>query len=251
MRSSYSLIKKDNALSGEAKVISTTYKIETPTTSEDVTSEVVENIVPISNYENIGQNIIKEAQRKKETIMIEALKKAEELEKEAYHKGYNQGKINGYEDGKKEAIESVLPEAEADAKEIIEKANKILRSAREDYDNYLRDKKEEIIKLSICIAEKILKTKVQRDDGLNDIIESSLEMAKGEDNIIVRCNPIYEEALRNKVELWKTVYNITGEIFLLVTDDMEPGNVIIEKTTGKIKVGVETGLENIINSIIG
>jgi len=249
MQSSYSLIKKEQVLSGDLMKISTNCDIKTIDSNNSNIQDNDANM--IGNFEAIGIGIITEAQRKRDQILLESKTQAAFIEKNAYEKGYNQGIQNGHEDGKREAIEATIPQARHEAEEIIHKAETLLSSAEQDYKDYLNKKKQDIINLSFLIAEKIMKKEVLKEDGIDQIIEDAFKLAKGEKNIIIKCNSIYETELKGKIQIWKTTYNITGEIFVLISDDMEPGNAIIEKTTGKMQVGVDIGLEKLKKAIIG
>lgn len=249
MQSSYSLIKKDQALSGEQMKISTNYVAKITNESNSNGRENESNMV--GNFEVIGASIIKEAQRKRDQILIESKTQAALIEKNAYEKGYNQGIQNGHEDGKKEAIAATIPKAKKEATNIINNAEKILSGAEQDYKEYLKKKTQDIIKLALSISEKILKKEFLKDDSIDLIIDEAFKLAKGEQNIIIRCNRIYEEQLKEKIKIWKVSYNITGEIFIIVSDDIKPGNAIVEKNSGKMEVGVDIGLEKIMKAIIG
>ena len=256
MQSSYSLIKKERALSGDFKKISTEYVKDNSHDNVDefseeagITFEEAQNY--IKSYENIGKNILAEAQAKRDNFMIEAISKAEAMEKEAYENGYKQGIENGYQDGKKEALDKYIPQAENEYNNILMKAEKILKDAKNDYEVYLESKKDKIIQLSISIAEKILAREITKESGINELVDEALRISKGEENVIIKCNPIHENELRNQILIWKTSYNITGEIFILASDDIPAGNATIEKNSGKIKVGLDIGLEKVKEAILG
>jgi flagellar assembly protein FliH len=248
MQSSYNLVKRDQVLSGESKVISTEY-VSGKKDLED--NEQQERQKYLTGYENIAKSIIEEARRTSDSIRSEAIREAENLEKEAYVKAYEQGLNNGYEDGKREAIESIIPVAQEEANAMKERATEILLGATADYNSYMESKKDDIINLAMSIAEKILRREVLENQGINEIIEEAFGLAKGEENVIIKCNKEHEDNIREKIELWKTTYNISGEIFMLFNDEISPGNAIIEKSTGKIEIGIDFGLESVKKAIIG
>lgn len=253
MQSSYNLITKNQALSGNSKTISTEYIKEEAPEIESIeesgkTIEKVEGF--IENYESIGRNIILDAQRKRDEFMVEAIARAEAMEKEAYEKGYNQGLDNGFEDGKNEAIEKFFPEAERRTEELVRNAEDILSKAQDDYYSYMDSKKEEIIRLALAIAEKILKREVTSESGISDLVEEAIELSKGEENVIIKCNQVHEEEIREKIPVWKANYSIKGEIFVLAKEDIEAGNAFIEKGSGKMQVGIDIGLKEIEKAIL-
>jgi flagellar assembly protein FliH len=255
MHSSYNLIKGYRVLDKDAKKVETEFVIDSEdnsyeeSESKGISYEEAQKF--IKNYENIGKNIIREAQQKRDSYLFETTAKAELIEREAYEKGYKQGVENGYDDGKREAYDSCIPDATKEAAEIRQKAENLLKSAKESYEVYLENKKQDILELAMTIAENILNREIKDKNGINNLVDAAFELSKGEENIIVKCNPIHEEEIKKEIFVWKARYNIQGEIFVLPDDKILPGNAIIEKNTGKIEVGIEIGLERIRQVLIG
>jgi flagellar assembly protein FliH len=262
MQSSYNLIKYGFAKEGESKVISTKFdikKIETKQSEEvEVFEEEVEVVrVPeidpeelLRRYEDIGQRIIQDAKREKQAVTMRAQMDANIAEKKAYEKGYEQGLENGYDDGYKKAYDETIDTAKSEAVEIVNRAELLLKSAHENYCKYLDDKKVEIVKLALEIAESISKKALSHEESMNSIIEEAFKISKGEDNVILKANSIHVEELESQIERWKVSYGIKNEIFILKDDSMEPGNAILEKTSGIVKVGVDIGMEQIRKALI-
>lgn len=247
MQSSYNLVKKGQVLEGDNKVINTEY---IPSKHISKKTEVTcDPEIYIGSYENIAKNILEDARQKSENIRSEAIAEARNIERDAYERGYLQGKNNGYEDGKKEAIESVLPQATNEANRIKSEASELLLRATEDYNNYLEEKKLDIIKLSITIAEKILRREVSVDTGINDMIEDAFKQVKGEESVVIKCNEMYIDEIKSKIDYWKQKYSISKDIFVF-KDNLDYGSVIIEKSTGKIEMSIENGLDSIVKSIL-
>lgn len=260
MQSSYSLIKKGFAKEGDSRRISTEYEFkhleaekeddETEKLNEiEETEEVkVPEVDPeevLKRYEDIGQRIIQDAKREKQVITLKAQMDADVAEKKAYEKGYEQGIQNGYDDGYKKAYDETIEAAKAEAASIVEKAELLLKSAHENYCQYLEDKKNEVVNLALQIAESITQKTLSDEDAMNSIVEEAFKISKGEDNVILRVNSIHVEELKSQIEKWKISYGIKNEIFILNDDTLEPGNAVLEKTSGIVKVGVEIGMEQI------
>lgn len=260
MQSSYSLIKKGLAKEGDSIRISTEYKFkhlevdkedyETENLNEIVESEEVKvpEVDPeevLKRYEDIGQRIIQDAKREKQVITLKAQMDADVAEKKAYEKGYDQGIQNGYDDGYKKAYDETIEAAKAEAASIVETAELLLKSAHENYCEYLEDKKVEVVNLALLIAESIAQKALSDEDSMNSIVEEAFKISKGEDNVILKVNSIHVEELKSQIEKWKISYGIKNEIFILNDDTLEPGNAILEKPSGIVKVGVEIGMEQI------
>lgn len=260
MQSSYSLIKKNFAKSGENKVISTDYVCKKPVFEKvelEQIEEVAEKVAQVDpeellkRYEDIGQRMIQDAKREKQAIVLRAQMEANTAEKEAYEKGYAQGLENGYEDGYKKAYEETVQVAKVEAEEIIAKAEQLLKSANENYEQYLENKKSEIVKLALEIAEGIARKALSEEASMNPLIEEAFKLSRGEENVILKVNSIHVEELQVQANMWKKTYGIKEEIFVVADDFMEPGNAILEKPSGIVKVGVDIGMEQIRNALIG
>jgi len=258
MQSSYSLIKKDFAQNGKNKVISTEYISKNSVFEEIQQEEEVSIKVPkidpeelLKRYEDIGQRIVQDAKNEKQAIVLRAQMDADVAEKKAYEKGHEQGLQNGYDDGYKKAYDETIDVARAEAKEIVDKAELLLKSAHENYLKYLENKKVDVIKLALEIAQSITQKILSKDDSMNSIIEEAFKISKGEDNVILKANSIHVEQLKSQVDKWKITYGIKNEIFVITDDFMEPGNAILEKPSGVVKVGIDIGMEQIKKEILG
>lgn len=251
MQSSYNLIKSSSALEASKKVIETSYTIKNVEELDNGSYSIEDEFR--KNYEVLGASIIKKAKSEAEEIKRNSEIIAYEIEKKAYEEGYNQGKTNGYEDGYengyKEAIEKVRLETEQEVKDRIGRAEYILENANKEYKDYLLSKEEEILKLAFDMASIIAKKEMKISEGMLPLIESILEEAKGEENIIIRCNNIHIKAIKEKVNYYKRAYAIKGEIFILEDEFMEPGNAIIDKGTGKATIGLDIALEKLHNTL--
>lgn len=253
MQSSYNLIKSAAATVGNDKIISTKYR-NSNFIEEDCCEE--ENVLGTSansimqSYENIGAGIVKNAKKEAEEIILKALEQSAIEERKAYDIGYSKGTENGYEDGYKKAFEDVTRDTEAKVKANIEKSEEILASAASYYDNYMDEKKSEIINLAMQMAKVIAGKELEVTDGILHLIDPILEKAKGEANIVIKCNSIHIEAIRERLEFWQKAYAIKGEIFILEDSLMEPGNAEVQKKTGKTIVGIDIALEKLEELIL-
>lgn len=240
MHSSFNLIKSNSANINGGKEIITDY-------INEVQEDVSKNI--LNSYEVIGKKILDKARSDAEIITMEAMKRARDIEKESYTQGYEQGLANGYEDGNQKGYQEAKQKGEIEVNNLINKANEILAKAEQDYENYLNIKKDEIINLSLEMAKMIVAKEFQIDESILNLVEPKIEECKGEHNLIIKCNTKYVEVLKDKISLWKKLYAISGEIFILEDPVMELGNAIIEKDKGKIAVGIDISLSRIEDSL--
>lgn len=268
MQSSYSLIKNGLATAGERKVITTEYVSKAQIAAmeeekkrqmeEELRKEEEEAKAPkidpeelLKRYEEIGKRIIQDAENEKKALLLRTQMEASNAEKDAYEKGYEQGMKNGYDDGYKKAYDENIENAQKQAADIVEKAENLLKCAQGDYADYLDRKKNEVIKLALNIAESITRKTLSESDSLNDIIEDAFKISKGEESIILKANSVHIEELKKNCERWKLSYAIKNEIFVITDDSMDPGNAILEKPSGIVKVGIDIGMEQVKKAIFG
>ena len=89
----------------------------------------------------------------------------------------------------------------------------------------------------------------ENDESVISLINPVLEQFRGEENIVIKCNGNYIVAIESKVNEWKKSYAISGEILVLEDPLMELGNAVLEKSTGKVVVGLDVSLEKLEESI--
>ena len=108
---------------------------------------------------------------------------------------------NGYEDGYKKGYEKSLMDTEDKVKKDIEKAESILALAACDYENYMNEKRSEILNLALEMAKVISGKELKLSEGILHLIDPILEKSKGEENIVIKCNPVHSESIREKIKL--------------------------------------------------
>lgn len=256
MRLSYNLIKSDFAEVGESKIISTEYSMNTLVDNNFMEEEQEKKVDVnpeeiLKKYHEIGERIVANAESEKQAILLRVQKEAEAAEKRAYEEGYKQGLQNGYDDGYKKAYEETIEKSQAEAENIVNNAESLLKSANENYAQYLQSKRAEIINLALDIAEAVTKKSLSEDSGMNSLIEEALKISKDEETIILRVNSVHIDEIKAQSERWKLSYGIKNDLFIINDDSMEAGNVIIEKPSGIVKVGVDIGMEQIRKVILG
>lgn len=102
----------------------------------------------LANIKEEGKRIISEAKEKQNAILKEALKEKEHIIEEAHQK------------------------AAAETHRQMEEAT---RQIREEKEKAIRDVRKEITDLSIAIAEKVMKEKINRDNSQEEIINKLLD----------------------------------------------------------------------------
>ncbi len=249
MPSSYNVIKKYNVLSENTKVIDTSFEVPVikEDLSENTNSEGISNIS--ESYENIGQSIIDNARRQREILISKAIEEAQNIEKEAYEKGYSLGHEQGYKD----AYEQNIEKAKNEASQLIEHANAeasvMLLNAKEEYEKYLEEKKQDVLKLVFTIAEKILQREVEKEQGIDSMIYNVIKEQRESKTYIIKCHENHVGHIKESIEEWRANLALQSDIFVVSDNTLEEGSAIIEKDNGKVIVSIDIGLENIKREI--
>lgn len=252
---SNSILKSNGVVFKGVKPLKTTSKPKKISNEETVDEneelKVKEEIEEqLNQAKDACENMISNAQVESERIVQEAQNECEEIKKKAYEEGHNIGLRNGYEDGYKESYEDNIEKAKQESEEIINKANNILLQANEQFTDFLKDSKKDIISLSVSIAEKVLKEKFKDEESMNNILEATIKEYEIKENFVIRTNAIYIEKVNEQLNELKNQQLIKGESFILADDFIEPGNAIIETNKGRLIVGVDCVLEKVKEELL-
>ena len=171
--------------------------------------------------------ILNQANTESEKILAETNQKAVEIEKRAYHEGYEQGTQNGYEDGYKEAYE-----------DNIEKA-KIMLEANNQVASYIKNNKKNILAMGISIAEKVLRRNFEDEESMDLLILDVIKEYELKENFVIRVNPIYKESLDKQILELKENNLINKDVFILSDESVDKGNALIESLNGKLVIGID------------
>lgn len=196
------------------------------------------------------ENILARTEEEKNKILEVAKKEAIKLEKKAYEEGYIQGQKNGYEDGYKESYEENVYKAQVERDEMLNYANEILEASRQEVNRYIEDSKEDILNISINIAEHVLREKFEEVETMKTLLESVLEEYKVKKGFTLKVSPKYNETLRLEVSNWKLKFNIKDDIFILPDSLVGEGNAVIEDDKGRILVGIDSILDRIKGELL-
>lgn len=200
----------------------------------------------VMNAKALAADISLRAEAQAEEILARARENAETIKSQAYDLGYKNGEENGYE----EAYNSTLRAAEADAAVIINNANEILFNAKLEYEDYIQEKKDEIIKLTINMAEAVLKKELSLDCGLDEMILEVIRDSRNSEMFIIRTRSLYIEDIKTKSVYWKESLGLKAEIFVVADENVGEGNAVIEKSNGKIEIGIGSGMEGIRQALL-
>lgn len=145
------------------------------------------------------------------------------------------------EQASKEGYEKGLLEAHSTVK--------TLKNALEEFFEYKEEvyKKvsEDILDISLKVAEKIVKKEVESDKSVLDAIVSDAlkSLAKDENKIILKVNPTDVEYTKEIVPKLLSSGQFEAKIFVSGDKDVDEGSAVIETSNGIIDANISTQLE--------
>lgn len=178
---------------------------------------------------------------------------SKKLIKKDVHSAREEGKqiLSGAED----QAESIVSKAEADADAIRAKAkdegyeaglgelHDLIAEFREQRKKLLEDSRDDILKLAVKIAGKILGREVeQSEDALTDIVLRAMRGIGTEKRIEVRVSPDDLKAIRKNRKKLLDEVGPNKEIELREDPTVTPGGCIVESDLGIIDARLETQL---------
>ena len=160
----------------------------------------------------------------------------QELLTKAKEEGYQEGFRQGKEDSLKQY------------NQLLENANSITESAMVDYHSTIERSESSILRLSIQVAEKIVKQKLSDDPvSFLPIIKAAIKELKDHSTISIYLHPDnYEFVLGQKGELEQIVDDDT-RLSLYADNEIVENSCLIQHAFGQIDAGIDTQLEQIRN----
>lgn len=196
------------------------------------------------------EKIIKEMENKKKIIISDAEEKAKSIEKKAYERGYGEGQKNGYEDGFKEAYEKNIEKAREESEKIKEEGYKTLLEIKNEAASYMKENKSNILKISIKIAEQVLRDRFEDESSMNNLLENVIKEYDLKRDLIIKINPIYEEKVKQSLCEMIGKFNSSQKIFVMSDSNIAKGNAEIETKRGKLIVGIDSVLAKVREELL-
>ncbi len=173
-----------------------------------------------------------EAQARAVAIVAEAADKAAEKEETAFRQGYQRGLAEGKKqflaqiEGQLEKLEMILQEAVSVRQAAMELAE------------------EDLIKLSLLIAEKIVRKEIQLDAEVTKrVLAEAISYLGGATKIFVRVNRQDLPTLAEGEEEIRRLFLEAKTITFVEDESIQPGGCIIETDLGRIDARLETRLD--------
>lgn len=217
---------------------------ENESPKEIITKEIkhqVENDV-LFNSENQLDNHDFDFEKYHQDLMAQANEQADSLKKQAFNQGKKEGYDAGYLEGK--AIGDQI------ANEINLEATQNLKTAKQTVDDYLDDKKDEIIALAVEMAKTIVKHEIDNNpETIQDILKPILQKLSTTDQLLtITTNPAHRDQLVIKLEERKQ--EIPNLRYLILDDmQMQLGDLKLETSDSLMVFNLEDELNRFLQKL--
>ena len=173
-----------------------------------------------------------------EKIILEAEKKVSEIEHDAYMKGHEAGREEGYKAGQAEVMR------------LIDRLGTIVSTAVDIRDDIIKSSEKLMTEMILMIARKVIKDEiVERREIIINNIKEAIKRVKDRDRIDIRVNfADLDMTTAHKDELIKMMESLK-KVNIYEDSRVERGGCIIETDVGAIDARISTQLDAIEEAI--
>lgn len=217
-------------------------KTEQEETSEDGES-TEEGDFEEEHLSELEAEVLENARKQAKQILTDARAQAELLREQ----GYAEGKESGRRDGFREAYEEQRRILDEEIKELQQNASEALQSVAVEKAKLLEQYIDDLKRISLAIAEKIIQTSLQSSGDIvkRMILSATDKITKKQwaKIYITKCNT--GVSLEVDSEFLEALSKVSDNIKIITMDNGEEGTCIIELPDEIIDASVGTQLENI------
>ncbi len=272
MRSSFKIIKSENAAYSDSLVSVSNIKLNIPLENKDMNEDILveeeiestedsQEILSIEEVqafkEELEKNLRLDIEQERQAILEKALNEAKaEIEKmkeealnEGYQKGYEHGLQKGIEEGMNQGLKKAFEEVQEECNEIKKRALNLLEQAEKQVKEYYIDSKNRIIDLAGDMAESIVHNAIETSsENIVPLIKPIIQLYEDTETIIITCHPNNVEFLKDNVrELEKVCPK--ARFIILEDGNLEKNGCVIENESQIIDLQIRKQIDSIIDDI--
>lgn len=188
----------------------------------------------IEEAEKKASEIVKKARAEAKKLIEETKLYSQSAFSQAETDGFNKGKEEGFEAGKEEMANLIL-----EAKDVL---NQVLK----ERELLLRSIEPEMAKLSVRIAEKIMRYQIDIDqDAVVNMIRAALEAIKQREEVIIKVNQEDYYYAKEKKSVFSSMVEGLKTMDIVVDSSVDRGGCIIETNLGNVDARISTQIHTL------
>ncbi|MCX7904172.1 MAG: FliH/SctL family protein [Caloramator sp.] len=248
---SYSKVIKYSEIKGDAVIAPPVIEklLEMDTEGESSQTNTIETLkmAILEDAKERARSLIEVAEREAKDIINKANESANSMLEDAQKKGYSTGYTKGYQDG----FQKGLDEAKIEAQKLKEEIDLYAKNVQLEVKEYIKQKEEEIIRLSLEIARQILKSEITvNKEAILNIARSVISKSLDKRQIILKLNPSDYSFLKGRRDELEIFVENSNDLILLADPDVQEGDVVAETPSGYIDAKIETQIKQILNKLL-
>ncbi len=154
----------------------------------------------------------------------------EKIEREAYERGFSEGKALGKE------------QAKAEVQPVLERLSRCLAELSSLRPRMRREAEKDLVKLSIAIARRVLHRELTLDpESMESLIRVALDRLEARELSRVRIHPDQEAVIRALLERFSNSRNVE----VIPDKSLQLGDVVLETAHGTVDASVDAQLREI------
>ena len=218
--------------------------ISTSTSKEELYEIYNQRETIIKDATNEALRIVNTAKRNAQSEIADCKKRGYE---ESYNAGFEIGKNKGYDEGYKLGLENIKVELDKINKNKLNEINSMLIEIEKQKQSIISKYESEISKVSLDIAEKILRQKIElKDNAISKIIESVIADYKNVEWVKIYISDKDDvKSIEADKSLISELQKISNDIKIEVKKDLKEGSCIIETPDSIVDASVDTQLNNL------
>lgn len=201
-----------------------------------------------------AEHALEQARMEARQILEQARIESEKLKAQqaqlGYQEGYAKGQDEGYKAGWTEGLAKAREEVRQEWSDQLQKLVDTIKEAAAARDQALERAEEDVLKLSLAVAEKIIRGRVSYDPAVTvNVVRAALERVNGTSRVKVRIHPSLLLAMEESKDELLAVKGI-DEIEFIEDSRVKPGGCLIETDFGRIDGRLEGRLEAVAQALM-
>jgi len=180
-----------------------------------------------------AENILNQAQMEAASIVELAQSEALQVKETALQQGLEEGKAEG------------LRLAEAESTDYLRQAKMTLENAYVEKEKLIANSEEEIVLLTLDIAQKVIKKEVALGhEVILQIVQEAIKKAAHREKVIIRVNALDLEAVEGQRPLLREKSG-SQDLIILPDPTVQPGGCVLETDLGTVDARIDTQFKQI------
>jgi len=210
------------------------------------------------NYEDLRHTCdayVDKVRAQAERILEEARAESAEIRRSALREAVDEGRREGLRNAEAEISEQAALQAKQTAENQLKTTLPAMREAADalarEKDRWLAEWEAVAVRLSVAIAEKILRSRLETDAEVSaGLLKNTLELAAGVRKLSLRLHPDDAAFLGEHAEDLVCSIASCGEARVVSDNSVSRGGCLIETQHAVIDARLETQLERIVSELL-